>query len=112
MDEAERLTFVCEKYYGGDWDVYYTAFGLHLAAFGAKAGVNEVPDKELDTKQYATYLENVVTTLSTLGIVTASKTSLKRNANSIIRAWRIMRKYAHFHEVEIKFRVCCICINA
>jgi hypothetical protein len=51
------LNCVCEKLYGGNWDAHYAAFDLHLATFGAKA--------------YATYLENVVTTLSTLGIMTA-----------------------------------------
>jgi hypothetical protein len=60
--------------------------------------VNEVPDKELDPKKYATYVDNVVTTLSTLGIVTSPKKILKRKMNSIIRALHIMRKYAHFHD--------------
>jgi hypothetical protein len=69
-----------------------------LVAFGAKAGVMDVPDDNLEPNKYATYLENVVTTLSTLGLVIAPKTSLKSKRNSIIRALRIMRKYAHYHD--------------
>jgi hypothetical protein len=59
--------------------------------------MNEVPDEELEPKKYATYFENVVTTLSTLGIMIAPKTNLKHETTSIIRALRIMRKYAKFH---------------
>jgi hypothetical protein len=66
---------------------------LQLVAFGAKDGVFEIPD-ELETKKYATYLGNVVTTLSTLGITCAPNTSLRRTRNSTIRALYIMRKYA------------------
>jgi hypothetical protein len=43
-------------------------------------------------------LENVVTTLSTLGLVAAHKTSLAPKKNSIIKAVRFMRKYAHFQD--------------
>jgi hypothetical protein len=46
-------------------------------------------------------LENVVTTLSTLGIVTALKKILKRKTNYIIRALRIMSKYENFHDAFI-----------
>jgi hypothetical protein len=70
---------------------------LYLVAFGAKAGVIEIPDDNLEPNKYATYLENVVTTLNTLGLVIAPKTSLKRKTDSIIRALRIMRKYARYH---------------
>jgi hypothetical protein len=97
-DDAQRLTFVCEQLYGGDWDTRYAACDVHVVTFGAKVSVNDVPDEDLDPKRYATYLENVVTTLSTLGIVTAPKTSLKRKKNYIIRVLRIIRKYAHLHD--------------
>jgi hypothetical protein len=50
MDDAQRLTFFCEQVYGGDWDAHYAACDFHLVAFGAKAGVNEVPGEELDPK--------------------------------------------------------------
>jgi hypothetical protein len=46
-DEARRLSFVCEQLYDGDWDAQYAACDLHLAAFGAKAGVVDVPDEIL-----------------------------------------------------------------
>jgi hypothetical protein len=69
-----------------------------LVAFGAKAGVMDVPDKNLGPNKYATYLENVVTTLSTIGLVIAPNIILKSKRNSIIRALRIMRKYAHYHD--------------
>jgi hypothetical protein len=49
-DQAQCLTFVCEQVYGGDWDAHYAACDLNLISFGAKAGVNEVPDEELDPK--------------------------------------------------------------
>jgi hypothetical protein len=65
-DEARRISFVCEQLYGGDWDAHYDACDLHLVDCGAKAGVIE-PNK------YATYLENVVSTLRTLGLVIAPK---------------------------------------
>jgi hypothetical protein len=97
-DEAQRLTFVCEQLYGGDWDAHNAACDLHLVAFGATAGVMDVPDEILEPNKYATYLENVVSTLSTLGLVIAPKKSLKSKTNSIIRALRIMRKYAHYHD--------------
>jgi hypothetical protein len=96
-DEGKCLTFVCEQVYGGDWDAYYAACNLHLITFGANAGMYEVLD-DLETNTYATYLENLVTTLSTLGITCAPKTSLKRKTNSITIALRIMRKYAHLHD--------------
>jgi hypothetical protein len=83
---------------GGDWDAHYAACDLHLVAFGAKAGVMDVPDEILDPNKYATYLENVVSTLSTLGLVIAPKKSLKSKTNTIIRAFHIMRKYAHYHD--------------
>jgi hypothetical protein len=70
-----------------------------LVAFGAKSGVVDVPDENLEPNKYATYLENVVAILSTLGLVISPKTSLKSKRNSIIRALRIMRKYAHYHDV-------------
>jgi hypothetical protein len=94
MDEAHRLTFVCEQLYGGDWDTYYAACDLHLVVFGATAGVMDVPDENLDPDKYATYLENVVATLSKLGLVITPKTNLKIN----IRALPTMRKYAHYHD--------------
>jgi hypothetical protein len=97
-DEARRLTFVCEQLYGGAWDARYAACDLHLVDVGTKAGVVDVPDENLEPKKYATYLENVVTTLSMLGLVVAPKTSFKRKRNYIIRALRIMRKCAHFHD--------------
>jgi hypothetical protein len=97
-DDSQHLTFVCKQLYGGKWDDHYAACDLHLVAFGAKAGANEVPNEDLEPKKYATYLENVVTTLSTLGLVTALKTSLKRKRNYIIRALHIMRKYVNFHD--------------
>jgi hypothetical protein len=48
--------------------------------------------------KYANYLENVVSTLSTFGLVIAPKQSLKSKTNSIIRELRIMRKYAQYHD--------------
>jgi hypothetical protein len=96
-DEAQCVFFVFEQLYGGDWDAHYAACDLHLVAFGAKAGVMDVPDEILEPNKYATYLENVVSTLSTLGLVIAPK-KLKSKTNSIIRALRIMRKYAHYHD--------------
>jgi superfamily II helicase len=30
MDEAQRLNFVCEQLYVGDWDAHYAACDLHL----------------------------------------------------------------------------------
>jgi hypothetical protein len=98
MDEAHRVSFVCEQLYGGDWDAHYDACDLHLVAFGAKAGVMDVPDDIIEPNKYATYLENVVSTLSTFGLVIAPKKSLKSKTNSIIRALRNMRKYAHYHD--------------
>jgi hypothetical protein len=68
-DEAHRVSFVCEQLYGGDWDAHYAACDLHVFAFGAKAGVMDVPDEILKPNKYASYLENVVSTLSTLGLV-------------------------------------------
>jgi hypothetical protein len=65
-DEAHRLTFVCEQLYGAACD-------LQLIAFGANAGVMDVPDEILEPNKYATYLENVVSTLNTLGLVVAPK---------------------------------------
>jgi hypothetical protein len=107
-DEGRRLTFVCEQVHVGHWDAYYVACNLHFVAFGDNAGMNEVPDEELEPKKYATYLENMVTTLSTLGITTATKESLNRNTNSIIRALCIMRKYTHLHDAFIFAEsVCC-----
>jgi hypothetical protein len=97
-DEAHHLTFVCEQLYGGDWDIHYAACDLHLVALGAKASVMGVPDENLQPNKYEMYLENIVTTLSTLGLLIAPKTSLKRKRNSIIRALCIMRKYAHYHD--------------
>jgi hypothetical protein len=69
-----------------------------LVVFGAKASVMDVPDENLEPNKYSTYLENVVTTLSTIGLVISPKTSLKGKRNSIIRALRIMRKYVHYHD--------------
>jgi hypothetical protein len=122
--EAQRLTLVCEQIYGSDWDAFYAVCDLQLVAFGAKVGVYDTI-ASTNTKKYATYLNNVVTTLSTLAISCDPNTSLKRNTKSIIRALRILRKYAHyrdafilgesvqctFSEVEIKFCACCICKN-
>jgi hypothetical protein len=98
MDEAQRLTFVCEQLYGGDWDAHYAACDLHLVSICAKVGVMDVPDENLKPNKYATYLENIVATVSMLGLVIAPKTSLKSKRNSIIRALHIMRKYAHYHD--------------
>jgi hypothetical protein len=72
-DEAQWVSFVCEQLYGVDWDAHYAACNLHLVAFGAKAGVMDVPDEILEPNKYATYLENVVSTLSTLGLVITPK---------------------------------------
>jgi hypothetical protein len=72
-DEAQCLTFVCEQLYGRDWEAHYAACDLHLVDFGAKAGVMDVPDENLEPNKYATYMEHVVTTLSTLGLVIAPK---------------------------------------
>jgi hypothetical protein len=44
-----------------------------VVAFGAKAGVMDVPDEILEPNKYATYLENVVSTLNTLSLVIARK---------------------------------------
>jgi hypothetical protein len=98
-DEGPRLSFVCEQLYGGDLDANYAACDLHMVAFGAKDGVMGVPDEILEPNKYATYLENVVSTLSTLGLVIAQKKSLKSKTNSIIRALSIMIKYAHYYDV-------------
>jgi hypothetical protein len=97
-DEAQRVSFVCEQLYGGDWYAFYAACDLHLVAFGAKAGVMDVPDEILEPNKYAPYLENINSTLSTLGLVIAPKKSLRSKTNSITRALRIMRKYAHYHD--------------
>jgi hypothetical protein len=99
-DEAQRVSFVCEQLYGGDWDAHYAACNFHLVAFGATAGVMDVPDEIIEPNKYATYLENVVSTLSTLGLVIAPRKSLKSKTNSIIRALRIMIKYAHYHDAS------------
>jgi hypothetical protein len=56
-DEAHRLTFVFEQFYGGDWDAHYAACDLHVVSFGAKAGVMDVPDETLEPNKYKTYLE-------------------------------------------------------
>jgi hypothetical protein len=72
-DEAHRVSFVCEQLYVGDWDAHYATCDFHVVAFGAKAGVMDVPDGILEPNKYATYLENVVSTLSTLGLVIAPK---------------------------------------
>jgi hypothetical protein len=58
----------------------------------------DVPDEIIGPNKYATYLENVASTLSTLGLVTTPKKSLKSKTNSIIRALRIMRQYEHYHD--------------
>jgi hypothetical protein len=114
-DEGQSPLF-CYQIYGGDWDAYYAAYDLHLVTFGAKAGVLEIPDK-LDTQKYSTYLETVVTTLSTLDITCAPFTSIKSKRNSIVKALRILRKYAHYRfvtlsaKLKIKFGACCICTN-
>jgi hypothetical protein len=50
-----------------------SACDLHLVAFGAKAGVVDVRDEILEPNKYATYLEIVVSTLSTLGLVISPK---------------------------------------
>jgi hypothetical protein len=55
-NEAQHLTFVCEQLYGGDWDAHYAACDLHVIAFGAKAGVVDVPDEIFEPNKYATYL--------------------------------------------------------
>jgi hypothetical protein len=55
-----------------------------LVAFGAKAGVMDVPDENLEPNKYVTYLENAVTTLSTLDLVIAPKINFKRKRNYII----------------------------
>jgi hypothetical protein len=70
-DEAQRLSFVCEQLYEGDWDAHYVACNLHLVAFGAKAGVMDVSDEIIEPNKYATYLGSVVSTLSTLCLVIA-----------------------------------------
>jgi hypothetical protein len=98
MDYARRLTFVCEQLYGGDWDANYAACDFHVVAFCAKAGVIDVPDENLEPNKYATYLENVISTLSTLGLWIAPKKSLKSMMNSIIRALCIMIKYARYRD--------------
>jgi hypothetical protein len=110
-DEGQHLTFVRDQVYGGNWDAYYAAGHYHLVDFGANAGTNEVPDEELEPKKYFTYLENMVTTLSTLGSTTAPKTSLKRNTNSIIRALQNLFGGLSTRS-KIKFYVCYICINS
>jgi hypothetical protein len=69
-----------------------------LVALGDKVGVMDVTDEILEPNKYATYLENVVSTLSTLGLAIAPILLLKSKTNSIIRALRIMRKYAHYHD--------------
>jgi hypothetical protein len=97
-DKAQRLTFLCEQLYGGDWDARYAACDSYLVAFGANAGMMDVPDEILEPNKYATYLENVVFTLSTPGLVIAPKKGLKSKTNSIIRALRIMIKYAHYYD--------------
>jgi hypothetical protein len=73
MDEAQRLTFVFAQLYVGDWDAHYAACDLHVVAFGANAGVVDVLDEILEPNKYATYLENIFSTLSTLGLVIAPK---------------------------------------
>jgi hypothetical protein len=70
-EEAQCVSFVFEQLYGGDWDAHYAAFYLHVVAFGAKAGVLDVPDEILEPNNYATYLENTVSTPSTLGLAIA-----------------------------------------
>jgi hypothetical protein len=49
-DEAQHSSFFCEKLYGGDWEAHCGAYDFHLVAFGAKAGVLEVPDENLEPK--------------------------------------------------------------
>jgi hypothetical protein len=74
--EAQRLTFMCEQLCNGDWNDYYSACDLHLVSFGEKPSVFDLP-LETATAQYKRYIQNEVTTLSTLGIACAPKRSLK-----------------------------------
>jgi hypothetical protein len=76
IPEAQRLTFLCEQLYNGDWHHHYSASDLHLVYFGEKPSVFDLP-LETATAQYKRYIKNAVTTLSTLGITCAPNTSFK-----------------------------------
>jgi hypothetical protein len=77
-DEAHCISFVCEQLYGGYWDAHYAACDLHLITFG----VCDSFGKCFLHSEHARPSD-------------CSKKSLK---SPIIRALRIMRKYAHYHD--------------
>jgi hypothetical protein len=51
MMRASVSLLSVSKVYRGDWYSYYDVCDLHVVTLGAKAGVNEVPDEELEPKK-------------------------------------------------------------
>jgi hypothetical protein len=95
--EAERLAFVCEQMYAGDWQQYYLACNLHLVPIGIKPSVHVVPPKS-NTTEHAAYVKNAVRTLITLGITCAPNTSLLKMRKQIVRALHIICRYCCYND--------------
>jgi hypothetical protein len=92
------LTLLCEQLDGGGWQQHYTACDLHLVAIGDMASVQRVPKKEADKAPYARFLDSVTKTLSTLGIICGTNTSIKSKRKSIVNALQIIYRYAYYND--------------
>jgi hypothetical protein len=95
--EAERLTFVCEQMYDGDWQQYYLACNLHLVPIGTKPSIHVVPPKSNKT-ELAAYVKKAVRTLSTLGITCAMNTSLLKIRKQIVRELHSIYRYCPYND--------------
>jgi hypothetical protein len=95
--EAQRLTFLCEQLFNDEWHDYYSACNLHLVSFGDNPSVFDLP-LETATSQYKRDIQNVVTTLSTLGITCAPKTRLKSKRKQIIKSLRIISRFSRYND--------------
>jgi hypothetical protein len=113
------LTLLCEQLDGGGWQQHYTACDLHLVAIGDKASAQRVP-KKVDKAPYARFLGSVAKTLSKLGIVGGTNTSLKSKRKSIVNALQIIYRYEYYNDAiafgesvresfsKIDNQICCV----
>jgi hypothetical protein len=62
-----------------------------------KASAQRVPKKS-EKAPYARFLNSVAKTLSTLGIICGSNTSLKSKLKSIVNALQIIYRYAYYND--------------
>jgi hypothetical protein len=104
---------------GGNWQQYYIACDLHLVAIGATASVQRVP-KKADNAPYARLLDSIAKTLSTLGIICGTNTSLKSKRKSIVNALQIIYRYAYYNDAiafgesviesfsKVDNQICCV----